>query len=111
MRTRPYYVPANHEWPPKWVFEKGRLGPMNINKQQFCKFIAILYILGVKGLGGTNINDMFSYDPYLREEWLCQTTTRHDLQRFLRQVSPSAFFPHPVGECNLLDISSPFGCM
>ena len=98
QRTRPYYVPANMEWPPKWVNATGRDGPMLMTKQKMLKILDILYLLGVKKLGGTSINDMFSDDPYLREDWLCKTTSRNDLQRFIRQVGPSSFFfPTPYG--------------
>ena len=59
---------------------------MTLTVKQFVKYIAILYLLGVKGLAESTISDMFSDDPILREEWLCKITSRNDLTRFLRQV-------------------------
>ena len=85
-RTRPHYVPARYQWPPKWVNDTGRDGPMVLNKKQYLKYIMILYLLGVKHLNNTNLDDMFSNDPILREEWLCKVTNRRDFGRFLRQV-------------------------
>ena len=85
-RQRPPYVPDRYEWPPKWVSDTGRDGRMKINRVQFLKFIMILYLLGAKGLHNANLNDLFSNDPILREEWLCRLTTRRELGRFLRQV-------------------------
>ena len=89
-RTRPPYVPRNKQWPPKWVNDSGPDGPMHLTGPQYMKYILILYLLGVKGLNNANIADMFSNKPILREEWLCQVTSRRDLQRFLRQVRTPA---------------------
>ena len=86
MRDRPHYVRANLQWPPAWVGASGRLGPMNLTTKDYLKYIAILYLLGAKGLQNSNLDDLFSSDPVLREEWLCKITNRHDLGRFLRQV-------------------------
>ena len=88
MRTRPPYVPKGKEWPPKWVNETGRGGPMHLNKHQYLKYICILYLLGVKNLNNTSLDDLFSANPIMRENWLCEITTRRDLGRFLRQVRP-----------------------
>ena len=86
QRTRPWYAPENKQWPPKWVNETGRKGPMKLDKKGFIKFLMIFHLLGVKGLGGACVDEMFSKDPVLREEWLCKCTNRNDFQRFLRQV-------------------------
>lgn len=59
---------------------------MLLEEGEYMKFILIIYLLGVKGLNNANIVDMFGNDPVMREEWLCQATNRHDLQRFLRQA-------------------------
>ena len=88
MRTRPPYIPKEREWPPKWVSEKGRCGPMQLNKEQYLKYICILYLLGAKNLNNTSLDDLFSTNPIMRENWLCEVTTRRDLGRFLRQVRP-----------------------
>ena len=37
-------------------------------------------------MSSTNLEDMFSRDPVLREQWLCNLTTFRDMKRFLRQV-------------------------
>ena len=86
MRTRPPYIRKDLQWPPVWVNQEGRLGPMKLTVKEYVKYIAILYLLGVKGLQTTNLDDLFSTDPILREPWLCRVTNRHDLGRFLRQV-------------------------
>ena len=86
MRNRPHYVPRHQEWPPKWVNEHGRDGPMLIDKQKFLRYVCILYLLGVRGLQNANLDDMFSRSPLLRENWLCRLTNRRELGRFLRQV-------------------------
>ena len=85
-RTRPFYIPDNQVWPPKWVNQSDYQGPMHLTNKEFLKYIDILYILGVKGLGDATISDLFSNDPVLREEWLCKITSRNDLSRFIRQV-------------------------
>ena len=85
-RTRPPYIPKNKSWPPKWVNETGRTGPMELNRHQFLKYICILYLLGVKRLQDTNLEDLFSVDPIMREDWLRDITNKNDMQRFLRQV-------------------------
>ena len=59
---------------------------MKLNRQEFLKYIMILYLLGAKGLADRPLDEMFSNDPIMREEWLCQLTTRRDMRRFLRQV-------------------------
>ena len=86
-RTRPTYIPQNQEWPPKWVYQTGVEGPLTLTEKDFLRNLAILYLLGVKGLASANIYDLFSNDPYLREDWLCKTTTRRDFTRFIRQVT------------------------
>ena len=85
-RTRPPYIPGRYPWPPKWVTETAREGRMKLNRQEFLKYIMILYLLGAKGLADRPLDEMFSNDPIMREEWLCQLTTRRDMRRFLRQV-------------------------
>ena len=60
---------------------------MNLDSKGYMKHILIIYLLGVKGLNNTNISDLFSSDPVLREDWLCKVISRDDLQRFLRQAS------------------------
>ena len=59
---------------------------MHLSAKQYLKYIAIIYLLGVKGLNNCNLDDLFSSDPILREDWLCRATSRRDLGRFLRQV-------------------------
>ena len=59
---------------------------MYLTVKEYLKFLAILYLLGVKKLSDCNLDDPFSNDPVLREPWLCRITTRNDLGRFLRQV-------------------------
>lgn len=59
---------------------------MTLNRKQFLKYILCLYLLGVKGLQNANLDEMFSKDPVLREQWLCDITNRRDMRRFLRQV-------------------------
>ena len=59
---------------------------MILTAKEYLKYIAILYLLGVKGLQNTNLDDLFSTDPILDEPWLRRVTNRHDLGRFLRQV-------------------------
>ena len=86
-RTRPPYIAKNKAWPPVWVNQTGVKGPMNLAPKQYLKYLTILYLIGVKGLNNTNLDDLFSTDPIMREEWLCKITTRQDLGRFLRQVS------------------------
>ena len=86
QRTRPPFVPKNQQWPPKWVSQDGARGPMYLTVKEYLKFLAILYLLGVKKLSDCNLDDLFSNDPVLREPWLCRITTRNDLGRFLRQV-------------------------
>ena len=85
-RTRPHYIRGDRQWPPKWVSVTGREGPLTLTPKEYLKYVAILYLLGVKGLSGASLQDLFSRDPILREEWLCRVTNRNDLQRFLRQV-------------------------
>ena len=59
---------------------------MILTAKEYLKYIAILYLLGVKGLQSANLDDLFSTDPILGEPWLRRATNRHDLGRFLRQV-------------------------
>ena len=89
-------MPNNQEWPPKWVNQTGIDGPMTLTKGQFLKYLGIIYLMGVKKLGGNNLADLFSANPILREEWLCKTTTRRNLQRFLRQASKQILTPYPT---------------
>ena len=84
-RQRPPYVPERYQWPPKWVTDTGRDGYMVITKNVFLR-LCILYLLGVKGLGSSNLKDLFSRDPFMSEEWLCTVTNLRDLTRFIRQV-------------------------
>ena len=88
-RNRPPYIPPDRVWPPLWVNETGRDGPMHLDRKGFIKHICILYLLGVKGLATANLDDLFSRDPIMREEWLCKITTRRDIRRFIRQVQPN----------------------
>ena len=88
-RQRPPFVPERYQWPPAWVNDDGRDGRMQLTKNEFLKYICILYLLGVKGLQNTSLKDLFSRDPFMREEWLCRLTNLRDIQRFLRQVCPS----------------------
>ena len=60
---------------------------MHIDRKQFLKYVCILYLLGVKGMQQRNLDDMFSRDPIMREDWLCRVTNRRDMGRFIRQVS------------------------
>ena len=85
-RQRPPYIPERYQWPPQWVTDTGRDGRMKLNRQEFLKYIAILYLLDAKGLADRPLDLMFSNDPIMREEWLCKLTTRRDMRRFLRQV-------------------------
>ena len=87
QRTRPSYIPEGREWPPKWVNQVGSNGPMHLTPEKFLKMILILFLLGAKGLSNTNLDDMFSINPIMREHWLCNITTRREIGRFLRQVS------------------------
>ena len=85
-RQRPHYVPARYQWPPKWVTDNGREGFMVLTKNEFLRYLMVIYLLGVKGLGSANLKDLFSKNPLLREEWLCTVTNLRDLTRFIRQV-------------------------
>ena len=60
---------------------------MHLTPEKFLKMILILFLLGVKGLSNTNLDDMFSTNPIMREQWLCNITSRREIGRFLRQVS------------------------
>ena len=86
-RTRPHYVAKNLPWPPKWVNEEGREGPMKLTPRQYMKYILILYLLGAKRLNECNLDDLFSNHPIMQEKWLKQVTNRRDFRRFLRQVT------------------------
>ena len=92
LRTRPPYIKEDVEWPPRWVNQTGAKGPMHCTPKTYLKNLAILYLLGVKHLNTANLDDLFGNDPFLREEWLCQLTTRRELGRFLRQVRVSCTF-------------------
>ena len=85
-RTRPPYINEDKAWPPKWVNEEGADCPMHLTNKEYLKYITILYLLGVKRLSNSNLDDLFGPDPYMREEWLIRVTTRRDMGRFLRQV-------------------------
>ena len=86
MRARPSYIPEGREWPPKWVSDEGRDGPMRLTKRQYLKYILILYLLGAKGLNNANLDTLFSTCPCLGEPWLRSITNGRDFGRFLRQV-------------------------
>ena len=60
---------------------------MRLSRNEFLKYVCVLHLLGVKHLGDTSLDDMFSRDPIMREDWLCRVTNRRDLGRFLRQAS------------------------